>query len=45
MTRASSRRLSTCSTSYALYMTAPASQWSQLRPVFDEEMETFNPMT
>ncbi len=31
--------------SYALYMTAPASQWSQLRPVFDEEMETFNPMT
>jgi hypothetical protein len=31
--------------SYALYMTAPVSQWSQLRPVFDEEMETFNPMT
>jgi hypothetical protein len=31
--------------SYALYMTAPVSEWSQLRPVFDEEMETFNPMT
>jgi hypothetical protein len=30
--------------SYALYMTAPVSEWSQLRPVFDEEMETFNPM-
>jgi hypothetical protein len=31
--------------SYALYMTAPVSEWSQMRPVFDEEMETFNPMT
>jgi hypothetical protein len=30
--------------SYAMYMTAPASKWNQLRPVFDEEMETFNPM-
>jgi tRNA A-37 threonylcarbamoyl transferase component Bud32 len=30
--------------SYALYMTAPASEWSQMRPVFDEAMETFNPM-
>jgi hypothetical protein len=30
--------------SYALYMTAPVSEWSQMRPVFDEEMETFNPM-
>jgi len=27
--------------SYALYMTAPASAWSQMRPVFDEEVETF----
>jgi serine/threonine protein kinase len=31
--------------SYALYMTAPASTWSQLQPVFDEMMETWNPMT
>jgi hypothetical protein len=31
--------------SYALYMTAPVSAWSQMRPVFDEEMETFNPTT
>jgi hypothetical protein len=31
--------------SYALYMTAPVSRWTQLRPVFDEEMETFNPRT
>jgi hypothetical protein len=30
--------------SYAMYMTAPVSEWNQLRPVFDEEMETFNPM-
>jgi eukaryotic-like serine/threonine-protein kinase len=27
--------------SYALYMTAPASLWTQLRPVFDEMAETF----
>jgi hypothetical protein len=33
------------SQSYALYMTAPASTWSQLQPVFDEMMETWNPMT
>jgi hypothetical protein len=31
--------------SYALYMTAPASVWSQMRPFFDEEVETFNPLT
>ena len=31
--------------SYALYMTAPASMWSQMRPVFDEEVETFAPLT
>jgi hypothetical protein len=33
--------------SFALYMTAPASMWDdpQLKSVFDEEMETFNPMT
>ena len=31
--------------SYALYMTAPASMWSHLRPVFDEEAETFKPLT
>jgi hypothetical protein len=31
--------------SYALYMTAPASMWSQMRPIFDEEVETFNPLT
>ena len=30
--------------SFALYMTAPASKWGQMRPVFDEEMKTFNPM-
>ena len=29
------------SQSYALYMTAPASMWSQMRPIFDEEVETF----
>ena len=29
------------SQSYALYMTAPASMWSQMRPIFDEEIETF----
>ena len=33
------------SQSYALYMTAPASMWSQMRPVFDEEVETFAPPT
>ena len=27
--------------SYALYMTAPASKFDQLRPTFDEEVETF----
>jgi eukaryotic-like serine/threonine-protein kinase len=27
--------------SYALYMTAPASMWNQMRPIFDEEVETF----
>ena len=27
--------------SYALYMTAPAGTWSHMRPVFDEEVETF----
>ena len=31
--------------SYALYMTAPASVWSQTRPIFDEEVETFTPLT
>jgi serine/threonine protein kinase len=31
--------------SYALYMTAPASQWSQARPIFDEEAETFASLT
>jgi hypothetical protein len=31
--------------SYALYMAAPASMWSQMRPIFDEEVETFNPLT
>ncbi len=31
--------------SYALYMTAPASIWSQTRPIFDEEVETFAPLT
>jgi len=31
--------------SYALYMTAPASMWSQMRPIFDEEVETFRPLT
>ena len=31
--------------SYALYMTAPASVWSQSRPVFDEEVETFTPLS
>jgi serine/threonine protein kinase len=32
--------------SYALYMTAPASIWdtAPVKSVFDEEMETFNPM-
>jgi serine/threonine protein kinase len=29
------------SQSYALYMTAPASMWTQIRPVFDEMAETF----
>ena len=31
--------------SYALYMTAPASMWTQLRPIFDEMAETFTPPT
>ena len=31
--------------SYALYMTAPASMWTQLRPTFDEMAETFAPPT
>jgi eukaryotic-like serine/threonine-protein kinase len=31
--------------SYALYMTAPASTWNQMRPTFDEEVETFSPVT
>jgi serine/threonine protein kinase len=31
--------------SYALYMTAPASMWSHMRPTFDEEAETFAPLT
>jgi eukaryotic-like serine/threonine-protein kinase len=31
--------------SYALYMTAPASQWNQWRPTFDQEVETFAPLT
>ena len=31
--------------SYALYMTAPASMWNQMRPVFDEQVETFAPLT
>jgi hypothetical protein len=31
--------------SYALYMTAPASMWTQTRPTFDEELETFAPLT
>jgi serine/threonine protein kinase len=29
------------SQSYALYMTAPASKFDQMRPIFDEEVETF----
>jgi eukaryotic-like serine/threonine-protein kinase len=33
------------SQSYALYMTAPASLWNQMRPTFDEEVETFGPVT
>jgi hypothetical protein len=31
--------------SYALYMTAPASTWTQMRPFFDEEAETFAPLS
>jgi serine/threonine protein kinase len=31
--------------SYALYMTAPASMWNHMRPTFDEEAETFAPLT
>jgi tRNA A-37 threonylcarbamoyl transferase component Bud32 len=31
--------------SYAVYMTAPTSMWNQMRPVFDEEAETFAPLT
>jgi eukaryotic-like serine/threonine-protein kinase len=31
--------------SYALYMTAPTARFAQLRPIFDEEVETFKPTT
>ena len=31
--------------SYALYMTAPESLWNKWRPTFDEEVETFAPLT
>jgi serine/threonine protein kinase len=31
--------------SYALFATAPTSMWTQLRPVFDEEVRTFTPFT
>jgi len=31
--------------SYALYMTAPASLWNRMRPIFDEAAETFAPLT
>ena len=31
--------------SYALYMTAPQSMWNQMRPKFDEMVETFAPLT
>jgi eukaryotic-like serine/threonine-protein kinase len=31
------------SQSYALYMTAPQAMWNRMRPVFDEEVETFTP--
>jgi serine/threonine protein kinase len=31
--------------SYALYMTAPESQWTQMRPIFDEAAETFSAQT
>ena len=27
--------------SYALYMTAPEKSFAQIRPIFDEEVETF----
>ena len=30
--------------SYALYMTAPESKFDQMRPIFDEQAETFKPM-
>jgi serine/threonine protein kinase len=30
--------------SYAVYMTAPTSQFDQERPIFDEQVETFRPM-
>ena len=30
--------------SYALYMTAPYSVFDQIRPIFDEEVETFTPL-
>jgi serine/threonine protein kinase len=33
------------SQSYALYMTAPRSMWNQMRPIFDEMVETFAPLT
>ena len=31
--------------SYALYMTAPYSTFNQMRPIFDEEAETFAPVS
>jgi eukaryotic-like serine/threonine-protein kinase len=31
--------------SYALYMTAPESLWNKMRPIFDEEVETFIPLS
>ena len=34
-------RTSAGSQSYALYMTAPAAKFDQMRPIFDEEVETF----
>jgi eukaryotic-like serine/threonine-protein kinase len=32
------------SQSYALYATAPATMWTHLQPVFDEELRTFAPL-
>ena len=31
--------------SYALYLTAPESMWNQMRPIFDEMVERFAPLT